>query len=91
MNTPDSLVYSLIVHIKQHRKPSSDKSTAVLVKTVEDQLLKPRKKTIEDLKRELQQALDSDVVLSTIIRQQHSEEDIRGCFANLLAALNAPQ
>ena len=89
MFKPDSLVYRLIVHIKQHRKPGSTKSTSVLMKTLDKQLLGP-KESREDLKADLLKALDSNIVLSELIRQQHSEEDIRACFASLIAAMDAP-
>ena len=90
MFTPQSLVYRLIVHIKQHRKPGSAKSTSVLMKTMDKQLLGP-KESRDDLKADLQKALDSNVVLSELLRQQHSEEDIRNCFASLIAAIDAPE
>jgi hypothetical protein len=85
--TPDSLVYRLIVHVKQHRKLTSEKSITVLMKTLDKLLLKP-KYNFADLRRELQKALDSEVVLSTLLSQQHSEQDIRECFAKLVSAIN---
>lgn len=90
MSETHSLVQRLIVVIKQHRKPSSPKSIAVLLKILEKQILHPGH-TEEELKRELQKALDSSVVLSELIRQQHSEEELRACFTNLLAAMEAPK
>ncbi|MFM6929253.1 MAG: hypothetical protein ACKOX6_12370 [Bdellovibrio sp.] len=87
MSTNDSLVQRLIILIKQHRKPSSPKSIAVLVKVMETQILQPGNHSVEKFKLELQAALDSTVVLSELVRQQHSEEELRSCFTNLLAAL----
>lgn len=83
----DSLVQRLIILIKQHRKPSSPKSIAVLVKIMEQQILQPGNHSVAKFKHDLQAALDSSVVLSQLVRQQHSEEELRNCFANLLAAL----
>lgn len=81
------LVNRLIVLVKQHKKPSSDKSTAVLLKVFEKQILNPGDHSVEKFKRELKAALASDTVWSESIRQQHSEEELRGLFTNLLAGL----
>lgn len=78
------LVQRLIVLIKQHRHPSKPKSTAVLLKIMEPQILNPGNHSVEEFKAELEKALASDIVWSTTIRQQHSEEELRGCFSNLL-------
>lgn len=83
-----TLVPRLIVLVKQHKKPSSEKSITVLVKVMEKQILNPGNHSVEKFKNELQAALDSDTVWSESIRQQHSEDELRGLFANLLAALN---
>ncbi|WP_413288405.1 hypothetical protein [Bdellovibrio sp. HCB337] len=88
MSANESLALRLIILIKQHRKPSSPKSIAVLVKVMETQILQPGNHSVEEFKRELQAALDSTAVLSEMVRQQHSEEELRSCFANLLAALD---
>jgi hypothetical protein len=85
----DSLVLRLITLIKQHRKPSSAKSIKVIKKVMEDKLLQPNH-TEEEFKAELNKALESTIVLSELIRQQHSEEEIRNCFSQLLIALDAP-
>lgn len=89
--TINPLAIRLIELVKQHKKPSSAKSTAVLVKVMEKQLLNPGNHSVEKFKNALQEALDSDVVLSEVIRQQHSEDEIRGCFANFIEALNQPE
>lgn len=86
--TTNSLVLRLIELVKQHKKPSSPKSTAVLVKVMDNQLLNPGNHSVEKFKSALQEALNSDVILSELMRQQHSEDELRGCFANLLEALN---
>jgi hypothetical protein len=85
----DSLVKRLITVIKQHKKPSSPKSTAVLLKIMEKQILQPDH-SVAEFKAELQRALKSSVLLSELIRQQHSEEEIRNCFTQLLIALESP-
>lgn len=84
------LVQRLIVSIKQHRNPSSPKSISVLLKVMDDQILKPGNYTVDQLITELENALASDTVWSATIRQQHSEEELRGCFTNLLAGLQSP-
>ncbi|WP_413560827.1 hypothetical protein [Bdellovibrio sp. HCB209] len=81
------LAKRLIVLVKQHKKPSSPKSTAVLVKVLESQLLNPGDHSVAEFKTALESALNSDIVLSEVVRQQHSEDELRGCFANLLEAL----
>lgn len=81
------LIQRLIVLVKQHKKPSSEKSITVLVKVMEKQILNPGNHSVAQLKRELQAALESPTVWSESIRQQHSEDELRGLFANLLAAL----
>jgi hypothetical protein len=86
--TTESLVQRLIVVIKQHRKPSSPKSITVLMKILDKQILQPAGANEAEFKRELQAALDSTAVLSEMIRQQHSEEELRACFRNLLAGLD---
>lgn len=91
MSQTNPLVIRLIETVKQHRSPSSPKSIAVLVKIMEKQLLNPGNHSEEKFKNALQAALDSDVILSEVIRQQHSEDEIRGCFTNLLEALNNPE
>ncbi|MEK2689865.1 hypothetical protein [Bdellovibrio sp. GT3] len=88
MSEINPLVIRLIELVKQHKNPSSPKSTAVLVKVMEKQLLNPGNHSVEKFKKALQQALDSEVVLSELIRQQHSEDELRGCLVNLLEALN---
>lgn len=82
------LVERLIVLVKQHRNPSSAKSTAVLLKVMEPQILNPGKYSVESFKTELKKALDSDIEWAKSIRQQHSEEELRNCFANLLSGLS---
>jgi len=89
VSSNDSLVQRLIILVKQHRNPSSPKSIAVLVKVMEKQLLQPGNHSVAKFKRELQTALDSTTVLSELVRQQHSEDELRSCIANLLAALEA--
>jgi len=81
------LVQRLITLVKQHKKPSSEKSITVLVKVMEKQILNPGNHSVEKFKHELQAALDSSTVWSETIRQQHSEEELRDLFANLLAGL----
>jgi hypothetical protein len=87
MKNTESLVQRLITVIKMHKKPSSPKSIAVLVKILEAQVLNPGNHSVEKFKKELQAALNSPEKLSEIIKQQHSEEELRSCFTNLLAAL----
>ncbi len=82
------LVQRLIVLVKQHRNPSSAKSTAVLLKIMEAQILNPGKYSVEKFKTELEKALASDIEWAKSIRQQHSEEDLRSCFSNLLTGLS---
>lgn len=87
MNKEYPLVSRLVVLVKDHRKPSSSKSTGVLLKVMEAQILNPGNHSVEIFKAELKKALASDVVWSRTITQQHSEEELRTCFANLLAGL----
>jgi hypothetical protein len=88
MSTVNPLVERLIILVKQHKKPSSEKSTAVLMKVMEKQLLNPGNHSVEKFKKALQEALDSDIVLSEVVRQQHSEDELRGCMTNLIEAIN---
>jgi hypothetical protein len=83
------LVPRLIEFVKQHKKPSSPKSITVLVKLMDDKILNPGNHSVEKFKRELKAALASDVVWSETIRQQHSEEELRSLFANLLESLES--
>lgn len=87
MTSVHPLVQRLIVLVKQHKKPSSEKSTSVLLKIMDKQLLNPGKHTVEEFKNALQGALNSNVILSEVVRQQHSEDELRGCMANLIAAI----
>lgn len=90
MTEINPLAQRLIVLVKQHKSPSSPKSIAVLMKVMDKQLLNPGNHSVESFKKALQDALNSDIVLSEVVRQQHSEDDLRGCFANLLEALEQP-
>ncbi|MNK38584.1 hypothetical protein D3C87_571760 [compost metagenome] len=89
MITNNSLVYRLLVLIKDHKKPSSPKSISVILKLMEKEIFKGRPNE-EQLQAELQSALDSREMISHTMRQQHSEEELRACFAALLEALRAP-
>jgi hypothetical protein len=83
----DSLVQRLIILVKQHKKPSSPKSVTVLLKVMDDQILQPGNHSVDKLKNDLRAALYGTAELSTMVRQQHSEEELRACLANLLKAL----
>lgn len=83
------LVQRLIVLVKQHRNPASPKSTAVLLKIMDAQILNPGNHSVEKFAKELQKALASDIEWAKSIRQQHSEEQLRTCFSNLIAGIAA--
>lgn len=89
MSTIHPLAQRLIVLVKQHKKPSSDKSTNVLMKVMDKQLLNPGNHSVKEFRKALQDALNSDVILAEVVRQQHSEDELRGCMANLIAAIDA--
>ncbi|UYL09330.1 hypothetical protein B9G69_001930 [Bdellovibrio sp. SKB1291214] len=89
MSTVNPLVHRLIVLVKQHKKPSSEKSTNVLIKIMEKQLLNPGNHSAKEFKQALQDALNSNVVLAEVVRQQHSEDELRGCMQNLISAIDS--
>jgi hypothetical protein len=82
----DTLIKRVITLIVKHRKPSSPKSIAVLIKVMDAHILGP-KHTVAELKGEIRAALKSTDRLSEIINLQHTEAETRLCLTNLLAAL----
>lgn len=90
MSSNQTLVQRLIHVVKLHRKPSSEKSISVVLKVMEKQILYP-KFTVEDFKKDIHAALESATPLTSLVRQQHTEEELRECLTQLLIAFDAPE